>query len=639
MSRSTTSIRRIVALGLVTTVILIAAWLIVDDTDRDVGAAPAVVIDTSGERPVFTQPMMPHAMPELLPEPPSNAVDVIAFDTSTTSADPDAGSAADGEVALRVVDEQGRPVVDTAICAVTFGTGDVLQQLGFTDDAGLATVPLPRAGLALEARQPNLGTSGFIAPADLRRQRNTVVTLTLRPDVSINGRVVHADGAPAAGASVQCRPQHEQSRPRGRVPALTTTDANGTFALLVSPWIALEISAELDGIATVPMRVRSSRELVLELPGRWSVGGLVVDGDDEPVAGARVTVWRSVPGVDIERDGTERLTPHRIDVLTNRDGSFAVNVPTLSEYTVMARVDDDPPSPDVRTIVDDWTPHATVRLRIPDASEIAGRVVDEYGSPVPDALVFARPAHLFQPELDPYGPTAFTRFGQAQDNSDRDGRFVLGPLNGAATYIVFCRPDPRRPDRKVVVRDVLGSTSDLVLVASDDNLRRASWTGEIYDETSGLVIAAPVITLIIRLDDIVLPAGLSPQVADGSFVIDSLAPGYDYRLRVDAPGRSAFQSDWWTATIPGRRDIIRLAPAGQLEVDAGEPGVDVIVRRVDDAFGVDGTVADATGLAGRVTFSQLVAGTYEVTTVREETLKTSRITVVAGRLARLAVER
>ena len=608
-----------------------AWWLLRDEAptaDAPVVPAPTTV-DTTPDEDALPDGLAEAADPQPLEVPEGAAVDepvapplVLGGPWFAVPQEPEPDTAVtvrladearqvvvDGRVELwsdrRALDEPGVPPLDTTL----------------SDGAGLAHVIGPRGAL-LFAWAEGVGSAGPLRVRDLDELAGPdgVPLLTLAPAGRLTGVVLDADERPTAGVELV----FARRGAAGRLPRGVRTDGEGRFDVPVDAPASLAVIG-VDGERTThPGRAEVApgvtAELRLRFPGRWRVEGVLLD-DEQPVAGGNVTLWRRFPGYDVEHGVLPPEPAHRAETRTDEEGRFTFDLPRAGDYSVLGRSESRAPGPPVEVSVDDGRPVAQVVLAVLPPASIRGRLGDGTGAPLPGVTVRARPAHLFLPEEQAYAPTVWARFGEAEADTDEQGRFELGPLHPDGRYIVFCRPEPERPDRKLVLKDVVPRQTELVLVASDDALRRATLSGRVFEEAGGAAVLEYRTTLLIRLDGRVIDTEQQPLVdEEGGFLFEGLAPGYEYRLRVDglAPGLGVAAPPWFVADGRGTHLDVRLPGAGRLEVTVvdsrGEPleRATVHARRQSDDFAVDPSHRRVSDAVGRCTWDGLPPGTYRV---------------------------
>jgi hypothetical protein len=478
----------------------------------------------------------------------------------------------------------------------------------------------------LVARKDDVGTSGLWTWSALERRQNDdgLTVITLRPEATLDIHVLHFDERPAPGARVVFMPD---AAPFGagmpRIPAEGVTDEYGRLIVPVEAPTGLVAVAVLGDLVSpelaVTVQAGETQELALRLPGPWSISGILRNQEGEPVPNGTITLWRHFPDHDVLGGNFPDEPPYQASTTSDAEGAFQFDLPRLDTYTLIGTAPEAPPGDPVMATVTSFNRHVTVHLFTTEPSLISGRMVDGNGAPMAGVMVRARPAHLYLPEALQYAPTIWGRLGQAAAATDEFGAFVLEPLHPEGTYILFARPDESRPERKIVVKNVPAGTDDVVLVASDENLARVIVELAVVSDATGDPIEDFRPTLLIQLDGRTIDTHHPPVHAPGGvFVIEGLAPGYDYCLRVDADGFGVVERPWFSASPKGHEVLARLPDTGTLDI-AVTDGVgiavalaSVTIRRQSEDFSVDRTRTAHTNDAGRVTFADLAPGRYRI---------------------------
>lgn len=187
-------------------------------------------------------------------------------------------------VAVKVVDERGRPVATAQVSASSLDVTEALRTTVFTDARGEAELPSSRGlPLRLEVSAPSFATRVMPAVADVRE-----VTVELAHAERLTGEVRENRRAAAAFAEVSVRT--ESGIRRG------VTDKDGVFVVGDLPAGPAELRVRAKGRAPHTANVRIEKHAgqrptsigVVELPEEGIVEGTVVDAKGNPVAGARV---------------------------------------------------------------------------------------------------------------------------------------------------------------------------------------------------------------------------------------------------------------------------------------------------------------------------------------------------------------
>lgn len=425
----------------------------------------------------------------------------------------------------RVIDEQGRPLEGVRLLR------EVRDDLR-TDADGRFERPARRAGggwirssdgwLCAEGHQPlhwSFGTSELGLEA----------TFVLRPALPLAGRVLHADGTPAAGWRVEAleRERGEPPRPRSwpvlpkpvelglhegpDVPepplarAQATADAEGRFALDVASARPLRVVAwgARDGRREVAqiLGVRAGGaplELVLG-PGT-TVTGRVQDEDGAPLAGVPLRAARGeaaseaevIDGTRSDADGVYRIEGlssglWRVEVLDPRllvaeQGEAVVGseLPALALEPVVAR----------------------------RAAALSGCVVDAQGRGLVASL-HAYPAHAMRFLGD---------LPDARGETAPDGVFELAGVPVGGVQVVVSAPG--HAERLLTLQLEPGETHALGTLGLDPGVRVS---GVAYERWGAPLAGAEV--QLFGVEAVMGPEATCVTDAEGRFSFDCVAPG------------------------------------------------------------------------------------------------------------------
>jgi protocatechuate 3,4-dioxygenase beta subunit len=218
---------------------------------------------------------------------------------------------------------------------------------------------------------------------------------------------------PLGGAVVWC--------PTCPVPAWTRSGADGGFRLLVATAGQLSVrAAAADHVAATLWQPEPGRPVALLLAPSAALGGVVVDGDGRPVAGAAV---RAEPRADHEHwAGAIEPPPAAV---TGPEGRFRLAGLAAGQlYELAARHDDHAPARLLARAPAPGVQAPPLRLVLSPGRSLVGRVVDADGQPIAGAEVT-----LWQTLLSAggYGPR-FVPPGGLRAASDAGGRFQLRHL-------------------------------------------------------------------------------------------------------------------------------------------------------------------------------------------------------------------
>jgi RNA polymerase sigma-70 factor (ECF subfamily) len=398
----------------------------------------------------------------------------------------------------------------------------VLRQTATSDVEGRVRLTLDGPAL-LSARKTGLGWSGDrLVHPELQASRGELL-LVLQPTGKVRGRVLRADGEPAAGASVAARLPHSAVEYGGLAPV--TTDAEGRFELeglagsrglydyQVMAWRGTEHCRPQQ----VTFIAGEERELVLRFYGQFVVRGVLLDENGTPSAG-RVHM-QGRPGTATAEGGGRAEC--------GADGKFEFPVDLAGGYLLVGGGAGRAPAI-AASEVDPARPAANVTLRMTTLVVVRGRVVDEHGAPLADRDVTVVPLLLAQSGVEDADAREAVQQqlrlldGGAQATSDRDGRFEVRMPAGwrcraitaalPGNYELWVQSEPFSPPAE-----------DVVLVVRARDAEGFVLTGRVVAEADG----TPVTNVRIeRRFGERQAGGIDPvgRAKDGSFRLGPLAP-------------------------------------------------------------------------------------------------------------------
>lgn len=411
------------------------------------------------------------------------------------------------------------------------------------------------------------------------------VVVELKPSVVIRGRVVQADGAPAADVRVRA---FGQGKGYEGDAAHTRTGRDGSYALHVPPNMAYVVWTDVDGWDAPPrpgLIAKAGQDLDgvdLQLKhGTVLRGTLTIGPDANPAAADWLQITQSfgdVPAGALGEGETAGRHLHRyINAVTDARGRFAVHL-APGTYSVRG-----PADAEGRTVVVAGEPELRMDLSMPRprTGRFAGLVVDADGKPVAGAVV----------EFGEYLPSKIAQ-------ADADGRFAFdrrldrmilrasspdGNLAGMAEF------GPDDAEGVVAARPTATATG-LLLDEEGEPLRRQKldWGRRFPDDGSGFmhVFGPEVVT-----DD------------EGRFTLPSLVVGETYRVGVKR-GNVYPSAGFIQPSRPGPIDV------GPLRIGSGDGGGDALFRDGAPDVGAASPAFEATTLGGKPLALGDFAGKY-----------------------------
>lgn len=314
--------------------------------------------------------------------------------------------------------------------------------------------PLDREAVQAVAEDHRLSGSRLLMPPPPE------VDFALEPVFTVRGRVTDSTGTPIEGAQLRVL-----NNPYLLALGLgsswgsdgaSTTDPDGRFLIVQVPDISdLYLVARAEGYAPVVERISVPREDIEVVLGPGAVLlGRVVDGNEEPVLGARV---RAFPEFEVRgqmppprrRVGDAAETDYH--AATDDEGRFWIPLLPSGDFTLQV----DAEASASRLLPGVEIPEAETTVDLGDilleaGATLEGWVTDDQGRPVSGARVSVV-------ESDRFGMTLFTMGGgpgpddaSSERLTEDDGRFRFDDLQSDTVYSVGAQKEGRVPDQKMV---------------------------------------------------------------------------------------------------------------------------------------------------------------------------------------------
>jgi protocatechuate 3,4-dioxygenase beta subunit len=453
----------------------------------------------------------------------------------------------------------------------------------------------------IAAEHAEAGTTRWFA-VRFASDGNAREDLVLAPGILVEGRVTDAEsGEPIAGATVGENWTFQRT---------TTTGADGVYRMPSCERESMDMHASAHGYATSrgepPRLAGENVRLDFRLHRGHAAIGRVVDESARPLAGVYVAAvgendWtRSARTDEDGRFRIEDLAPDRAHALfVSRRGSAT-------------QVYDFPESEASEAEID------LGQITLNGEQLVAGRVVDDAGQPVPEAIV----------TLDGWNSDRFVLAGgdssrrggrsvaRRQATSDAEGRFWFGAV-APGSYRLFARQTGRAESASVSVLVQQGDErDDLELVFAGGLAIR----GSVRDE-QGRVLQDVHVSAFGEDGDTQTATSTRVQ-ADGSFEIRGLAPGTywleasRYRVRDDDP-----DEPWLDAYLE--------------HVEAGGEPVTLVLER---GATIEGVVRDTLGQPLMSAHVQPRVESFLAQIVADSTDLTGRFRIVVPRNSRWTID-
>jgi len=279
-------------------------------------------------------------------------------------------------------------------------------------EPGASVTPRP----LVEGCEAERSTALQLAAAD------ATVMLKVRCEVTAEGTVLDADGAPVANALVSLQ--------SGGASETAATDAAGRFTLhQPAGTYALVVSHPRYRQSERPLTL-PAKAVTVVLDAGGTISGRVVDGAGKPVPGARV---KAVPGVlddllrELEGGGAASST-------TDLDGAFEVTGLLAGRWVLVVNGASLPSTPSEPVVLQPGAHHAGLVITVDAKVDLSGVIRDQKRQPVAGASVRWDPADekaalkavlldAVQGRMD-----QALRFFPSEVFSDADGRFEVRGL-------------------------------------------------------------------------------------------------------------------------------------------------------------------------------------------------------------------
>ena len=412
----------------------------------------------------------------------------------------------------------------------------------------------PRFGRVVIEDERWVGASwSWVAPAAKLQPAYSGPVVVAAPVVPVTGRVLDPHGRPLPQVELRFRPPEDfldrLGIPRGEATALTQRSfsaPDGSFAFPLAPGLAgASLTAELEGFVSAEQALgdwRESLTVTLERPPVDSLlRGRVVNHLGEPAAGARV----SLGGAETRSDDAGRFVldarsdhPDHANWMGRLGSSRTLVAVQLGYLPGEYRADLDVATGDSAAegaLL--WPDEILLRLG-PPALAIEGRVVDEAGRAVPDAIVGLERATWFSgvgggQSLE--SSLAGTQARWPHVDADSEGRFELGGLLDDDYRLVATNPATLE---RVVSDPIRAGTRQVELVLDSAN-RWESVSGRVITE-QGHPVAGAQVVLFSFGSDLYHEGRYVRRTAQGMREVETDADG---RFMLEAVGKHGCELD------------------------------------------------------------------------------------------------
>jgi hypothetical protein len=301
-------------------------------------------------------------------------------------------------VAGKVIDERGAPIAHARVLAREvadlFPLTDATKDGVTTADDGTFTIPSVAAGSYRFVATDDEHAPGSSEPITVDGATRTGgVTITMRAAAVLAGRVITKDQQPAPYATIKVQPKDVSGV--GGMEAMAASsrqvvaDQDGHFTIRGLPRAAVRVRAESDAaasnIADVDLSGAPPTELVLILDVSGTIAGVVVDGDNQPIAEAQVTSIGDLlgGGAKVEDLGMSGFT----SATTDGGGHFAMHGLPEGAYRLWAHRAGGTSKQFDSEGTRAHTGDTSVKITLPTPGGVKGTVALDDGTPVKVGVV------------------------------------------------------------------------------------------------------------------------------------------------------------------------------------------------------------------------------------------------------------
>jgi hypothetical protein len=451
------------------------------------------------------------------------------------------------------------------------------QAQAATDATGRVRLDLPDTLLEFEAHGPGGRSTGRwtypsrrvwvegVPPLEPTPPEETVeVTLTLPRTTIVSGQVIGVNGEPLAGARVEVTGQTD--RARGVTfddPPPVIADDEGRYTLELPSPSFCSLQASSRGVETrrifviVPAGEPIEQDLVM--PGAYTIRGIVVDTEGQPLDGLSVGPWS--PFLRVLRSSWEP---------SDEGGEFLAVLDALRAYELSIFSDDWVPAECTVVELTEDRRHAEVVIVAIPAVAIEGELRWSDGKPVTEGAVKARPDLRDLP-----GAGVATRASlSGSATTAAFGRFRVEGLHPDLTYTLSARDEAAYVHAEAF--GVPAGTQGIEVELPREHEGGVPVAGVVRDAITGAPLPAYGLRVHRRLGAVYygsLWASLDVRDPDGQFGLPPQRSG-ELLLEVQADG---YASTVFGPFEPDAEQVreLELEPAGGLTVEvvdeAGEP--------------------------------------------------------------------
>lgn len=425
----------------------------------------------------------------------------------------------------------GQPVMNPDGTIKTPGPKDTTDAQG---NYRLTGVMAPRALVGASIRGYTLDSPGNLPGIWVtlgEGQLEVAQDIQMSLNVTVSGMVLYPDGSRVRAGQVSYI--RENLTPDRN---LINIEPDGTFEIEVKPMTSGAVMARVAGYPDayselIQIKIEPVTGVEVRLERAGSLAGVVKDSKGQPVAGAKVNSSYLVPLTNQMWRGVNSG-----DATTGGDGSFFIADVAPKDIRLKAEAEGHAPSRELTINLKPGENRTGIEIRLQEAHFFAGRVVDPQGNPVARAQIFLNANR-----------GGFHRNMQTGD----DGRFRFEQVPETTLNLSVSKESH---SQQYYSHQLPLDREDVELVFGDET--GATLIGRVVDVNTKQPIRDFAVTSVSGLRNI-----QKDDRAPGVFRAEGLKPNYYYRLRIEAPGYAALESED-VSVQPGEEIIERTFEMG-----------------------------------------------------------------------------
>lgn len=341
-----------------------------------------------------------------------------------------------------VTKSESQPVEKASVYAVIYIKGNIEGTEGTETDAqGEFVIPNAPKG---DEIQFQLNKQGYSHTIHHREMDGSYYTLTIDKAGQVRGVVLTPDNQPIPGAKVWPMRYFSFSEPDPMTYDTFLTDNNGTFEFTDLYPMDYRFRASAQGYTDSDSaqysvhQGESIESVIIQMKEGMQVQGVVLDPQGQPLPGAAVTVYSTIPNIDRNRWGSHmEETEFPVAAVSSSDGTFQIdNFPSEGDEIIVRHENFAPARYKVAAIPPETQTEPQIHtIQMSVGGSIVGKVLDKQNQPIKSTQLVIQnfPENLYrflaftdengEYRFDKLPATNFMVLKQADDRDNNDDEY------------------------------------------------------------------------------------------------------------------------------------------------------------------------------------------------------------------------